>query len=54
MWRESVPLETRKQWWNIDPTREDGVVETDHPLLKKDRVFTGRRPVVNGSRVIAR
>ena len=54
MWREATPLETRKQWWNIDPTKEDGVVETDHPLLKKDRIFTGRRPVVDSSAIIAR
>ena len=26
MWRESVPEELRKKWWNIDPTEEDVIV----------------------------
>ena len=28
IWRESVPEELRKKWWNIDPTAEDRI-ETD-------------------------
>ncbi len=32
IWRDSVPEDVRTEWYNIDPTREDGVVETYHPL----------------------
>lgn len=29
MWRESVPEEKRKNWWNIDPVAEDAVQESE-------------------------
>ena len=35
MWRESVPKEDRKQWWNIDPIAKDALVETNHPLTEE-------------------
>ncbi len=29
IWRESVPEELRKKWWNIDPADEDRILEED-------------------------
>ena len=45
LWRASVPEEVRSQWYNIDPTDEDKVVETNHPLENQGVITIGSRPV---------
>jgi hypothetical protein len=50
LWRASVPEETRKNWWNIDPTKEDGIVETNFPLesaepTRSEQQEASRRPI---------
>lgn len=35
MWRESVPEDVRSKWWNIDPTNEDVLIETNDPIVEK-------------------
>ena len=40
IWRDSVPEEVRAQWYNIDPTAEDRLVETNHPLENDEGIIT--------------
>jgi len=45
IWRDSVPEEVRAQWYNIDPTDEDALVETNHPLENQGTITISSPPI---------
>lgn len=40
IWRESVPEEKRKNWWNIDPIAEDRVIVPEEEAVEEEVVVT--------------